>query len=113
MRILYLHQQYSAPAGSIGTRSHALAAALAAAGHDVTARLRGTYPGAESGLAGPFRNGRREGRSPAGFRIVQSAAAGGSAAPLLARAAAFARFAAATTPSPSAAGTESSPPPRR
>lgn len=97
MRILYLHQQYSAPAGSIGTRSHALAAALAAAGHDVTLAC-GTYPGAESGLAGPFRNGRREGRSPAGFRLVQFAAAGGNAAPLLARAAAFARFAAATTP---------------
>lgn len=97
MRLLYLHQPYSAPRGSVSTRAHAMAAALAAAGHEVTL-LCGGYAGADPGLSGPFRRGRREGASPEGFRVVQIASGGGNAAPLPARAAGFARFAAAATP---------------
>ena len=60
LRILYLHQHYSAPAGSTATRAHAMAAGLAARGHDVTLAC-GRYDGAETGLEGRFRLGRRQG----------------------------------------------------
>jgi glycosyltransferase involved in cell wall biosynthesis len=92
MRILYLHQPYSAPTGTVGTRAHAMAAALAAAGHEVTLAC-GTYAGADAGIAGPFRHGRREGRA-AGLRVVQFATGGGNAERLPVRALSFARFAA-------------------
>lgn len=96
MRILYLHQPYSAPSGAVATRAHAMASALAAAGHEVTLAC-GSYAGAETGLTGPFRLGRREGRVPGGFRVVEIAARGGNARPLPARALSFAGFAAAAS----------------
>ncbi|TCZ56757.1 glycosyltransferase family 4 protein [Roseicella aquatilis] len=92
MRILYLHQHFSTPAGATGTRSHAMARALAARGHAVTLAC-GRYDGAASGLSGPFRRGRREGAVD-GFRVVEYAIACGNAQPLPARARAFLRFAA-------------------
>jgi glycosyltransferase involved in cell wall biosynthesis len=94
MRILYLHQPYSAPSGAVSTRAHAMARALAEAGHEVTLACA-SYAGAETGLSGPFRFGRREGRVPGGFRVVEVAAPGGNARPLPARALSFAGFAAA------------------
>lgn len=96
MRILYLHQPYSAPSGAVSTRAHAMASALAAAGHEVTLACA-SYAGAETGLAGPFRFGRREGRVPGGFRVVEVAARGGNARSLPARALSFAGFAAAAS----------------
>ena len=36
MRILYIHQYFSTPAGSVGTRSYEFGKRLVAAGHDVT-----------------------------------------------------------------------------
>ena len=56
LRILYLHQHFSTPEGSTGTRSFHMAGALAAAGHDVTVAC-GRYQGAVSGLVGPFQGG--------------------------------------------------------
>lgn len=91
-RILYLHQHYSSPAGSTATRSHAFAAALAARGHDVTLAC-GRYDGAETGLPGPFRRGRRTGRA-AGFAVVEFDIPCGNAMGLAARSAAFLRYAA-------------------
>jgi glycosyltransferase involved in cell wall biosynthesis len=95
LRILYLHQHYSSPAGSTATRSHGLAQALAARGHAVTLAC-GRYDGAESGLDGPFRRGRREGRAGS-IRVVEFDIACSNAMGLPARAVAFLRYAAAAT----------------
>ncbi len=93
LRVLYLHQHFSTPAGSTGTRSFAMARALAARGHAVTVAC-GRYAGAESGLGGaPSRRGRREGRVGA-FRVVEFAIPCGNAQSFAARAGAFARYAA-------------------
>jgi len=96
LRILYLHQHYSGPAGSTATRSHAMAAALAARGHAVTLAC-GRYAGAETGLAGPFRHGLRRGRL-AGFELAEFDIPCGNAMGLAARSRAFLRFAARTAP---------------
>ncbi|WP_426954761.1 glycosyltransferase family 4 protein [Muricoccus radiodurans] len=95
MKILYLHQHYSGPGGATATRAHAMARALAARGHDVTLAC-GRYDGAETGLDGSFRHGRREGRV-AGFRVVEFDIPCGNAMRLPARAAAFLRYAARAT----------------
>jgi glycosyltransferase involved in cell wall biosynthesis len=95
MHILYLHQHFSTPAGSTATRSFAFARALVARGHRVTLAT-GRYQGAESGLAGPFRKGRREGRV-AGFQVVEWDIAYANPMGIAARSAAFLRYAAAAT----------------
>ena len=96
LRILYLHQHHSGPGGSTATRSDGLARALAAQGHAVTLAC-GRYDGAVSGLDGPFRRGRREGRL-GGVRVVEFDIPCGNAMPLRGRAGAFLRFAAHATP---------------
>ncbi|MFC0410087.1 glycosyltransferase family 4 protein [Roseomonas elaeocarpi] len=96
LRVLYLHQHYSGLDGATATRAHAMAAALAARGHAVTLAC-GRYAGAETGLRLPFRNGRRDGRSGAGFRVVQWDIPCGNAQGLAARAVAFGRFASRAT----------------
>jgi glycosyltransferase involved in cell wall biosynthesis len=93
VRILYLHQHHSGPGGSTATRSDAMARALAARGHRVTLAC-GRYEGADAGLDGPFRRGRRDG-VVGGVRLVQFDIACGNAMPLPGRARAFLRFAAA------------------
>jgi glycosyltransferase involved in cell wall biosynthesis len=95
MRILYLHQHHSGPGGSTATRSDGLSRALAAQGHAVTLAC-GRYEGAVSGLDGPFRRGRREGRVGA-VRVVEFDIPCGNAMGLRARAGAFLRFAARAT----------------
>ena len=95
LRVLYLHQHFSTPAGATGTRSFAMARALAARGHAVTVACGG-YAGADTGLDGPFRRGRREGRVGA-FRVVEFAIPCGNAQGFAARGLAFARYAARTT----------------
>lgn len=95
LRVLYLHQHFSTPAGATGTRSFAMARSLAARGHAVTVAC-GSYAGAETDLAGAFRQGRREGRV-ANFRVVEFAIPCGNAQGLPARGLAFARFAGRAT----------------
>ncbi|MBX6743640.1 MAG: glycosyltransferase WbuB, partial [Acetobacteraceae bacterium] len=95
LRILYLHQHFSTPEGATGTRSFALARALAARGHAVTLAC-GQYAGAATGLSGPFRRGRREGRVGP-VRVVEFAISCGNAQGLAARGAAFLRYAARAT----------------
>jgi glycosyltransferase involved in cell wall biosynthesis len=90
--VLYLHQHFSTPAGATGTRSFAMARALSARGHAVTVAC-GSYAGADTGLHGGFRRGRREGRVGA-FRVVEFAIPCGNAQGFAPRAAAFARYAA-------------------
>ena len=95
LRILYLHQHFSTPGGSTATRSHAMARALAQRGHRVTVAC-GQYAGADAGLDGPFRRGRREGVVN-GFRVVQFAVRYENAMGLAGRGWAFAHFAARAT----------------
>ncbi|MCS6892122.1 MAG: glycosyltransferase family 4 protein [Rhodovarius sp.] len=96
LSILYLHQHFSTPAGSTATRSYAMARALVQRGHAVTIAC-GQYAGADVGLSGPFRAGRREGRVQ-GIRIVQFAIPCANAQGLRARSLAFLRFVARCLP---------------
>lgn len=96
MRILYLHQHFSTPAGATATRSHAMARALAARGHAVTIAC-GSMDGAATGLEGPFRRGRRQGRVGP-VEVVEFAIPYGNAQGFGARLLTFLRFAAAAAP---------------
>ena len=60
MRILYIHQYFSTPKGSGGSRSFFFAKELIKAGHDVT-MLCLNDSRSNTGLTGRFRNGRRKG----------------------------------------------------
>lgn len=60
MKILYFHQHFSTPKGSVGSRSYEMARALTLAGHDVT-MVCGRFKGGQTGLSGDFKGGKREG----------------------------------------------------
>lgn len=60
MKILYLHQHFSTPAGCGGVRSYIMAKRLLEKGHEVT-MVCGRYSGAHTGLTQPFVAGRRRG----------------------------------------------------
>ncbi|OCH97560.1 glycosyltransferase WbuB [Legionella jamestowniensis] len=60
MKILYLHQHFSTPKGTTGTRSYEMARQLIRRGHEVT-MMCGSYHGAETGLSVTFVNGCRRG----------------------------------------------------
>lgn len=96
MRLLYIHQHFSTPDGTVGTRSHAFARAARAAGHQVT-MLCGGYQGGATGLSGPFRGGLRRGDVD-GIEVVEIAAPAGNAQTLARRARHFLRFALAAMP---------------
>jgi glycosyltransferase involved in cell wall biosynthesis len=61
MRVLYFHQHFSTPRGSVGIRSYEMARRLLARGHQVT-MVCGSYGGGETGLTQPFARGCRRGR---------------------------------------------------
>jgi glycosyltransferase involved in cell wall biosynthesis len=60
MKVLYFHQHFSTPRGSVGTRSYEMARRLVGRGHSVT-MVCGSYRGGETGLTGGFVSGRRRG----------------------------------------------------
>lgn len=60
MRVLYFHQHFSTPKGSVGIRSYEMARRLVARGHQVT-MVCGSYGGGETGIEQPFVKGRRRG----------------------------------------------------
>ena len=60
MKILYFHQHFSTPKGSVGSRSFEMALALTLAGHEVT-MVCGRFKGGQTGLSGPFKRGKRSG----------------------------------------------------
>lgn len=91
-RILYLHQHFSLPEGATATRAFAMSRALAAAGYRVTVAC-GAYDGARTGLDGPWRHGRRQGRVGA-VEVVEFAIRSGNAQGFVARSAGFLHFAA-------------------
>jgi glycosyltransferase involved in cell wall biosynthesis len=95
LKLLYLHQHYSLPAGSLPGRSHAFAAALAARGHDVML-LCGRHDGAEIGTDAVFRRGVRRAEI-AGYRVIQRDIPYANAMDARARGRAFLRYAAWAT----------------
>ena len=58
--VLYFHQHFTTPQGSTGTRSYSMAKRLLAKGHSVT-MVCGSFVGADTGLKGAFKKGRRRG----------------------------------------------------
>lgn len=60
MKILYFHQHFSTPKGSVGIRSYGMARKLIDRGHQVT-MVCGAYRGGETGLTTPFVGGKRRG----------------------------------------------------
>jgi len=60
MRVIYFHQHFSTPKGSVGIRSYEMARRLLTRGHKVT-MVCGSYGGGETGLTQPFFGGRRRG----------------------------------------------------
>jgi glycosyltransferase involved in cell wall biosynthesis len=60
MRVLYFHQHFSTPNGSVGIRSYEMARRLIHRGHQVTI-VCGSYGGGETGIEQPFVKGMRRG----------------------------------------------------
>jgi glycosyltransferase involved in cell wall biosynthesis len=60
MKVLYFHQHFVTPYGAGGIRSYAMARKLIERGHHVS-MVCGRIVGGNSGLSGPFLNGRRQG----------------------------------------------------
>lgn len=60
MKVIYFHQHFSTPKGSVGIRSYEMARRLLARGHKVT-MVCGSYGGGETGLTQSFVGGRRRG----------------------------------------------------
>jgi glycosyltransferase involved in cell wall biosynthesis len=60
VKVLYFHQHFSTPSGATGLRSYAMARRLIERRHEVTV-VCGSYHAADTGLRGPFVNGRRRG----------------------------------------------------
>lgn len=69
MRVLYFHQHFSTPRGSVGIRSYEMARCLLARGRQVT-MVCGSYGGGETGLGQPFVRGRRRGQAD-GIDIIE------------------------------------------
>lgn len=90
MRILYLHQHFSTPMGSTGTRSYEFAKRLVARGHSVTV-VCGSYGGGATGLEGPYIDGVRQGIIE-GFEVIEFHLPYSNADRFLRRTWIFARF---------------------
>lgn len=60
MRILYFHQHFNSPMGTVGIRSYQMSKALLQRGHSVV-MVCGSYDGGVTGLTTPFVSGRRRG----------------------------------------------------
>ena len=69
MRVLYFHQHFSTPKGSVGIRSYEFSKRLLKRGHEVTV-VCGTYLGGTTGLHGPFKNGMRVGHVE-GIKVIE------------------------------------------
>lgn len=91
MHILYFHQHFSTPRGATGIRSYEMARRLVRQGHEVT-MVCGSYGGGETGLTGPFTNGRRTGPVD-GIRVIEFDVAYSNSAGFLRRSWLFLQFA--------------------
>ena len=91
MKVLYFHQHFSTPSGSLGIRSYQMARQLIERGHEVT-MVCGSYGGGETGLSMPFAGGRRRG-TVEGIDIIEFDLAYSNSDSLFKRAGIFLRFA--------------------
>ncbi|WP_372741149.1 glycosyltransferase family 4 protein [Neptunomonas sp.] len=91
MRILYFHQHFSTPEGSVGIRSYEMARRLIFHGHQVT-MICGSYAGGQTGLEGAFISGKRSGKVD-GIDIIEFDLAYSNADGLVTRAITFLKFA--------------------
>jgi glycosyltransferase involved in cell wall biosynthesis len=91
MRVLYFHQHFSTPKGSVGIRSYEMARHLVTRGHRVT-MVCGSYSGGETGLNTPFVRGLRRGEVD-GIDVIELALAYANSDGFVKRAATFLRFA--------------------
>ena len=91
MKVLYFHQHFSTPKGSAGIRSYEMARRLVARGHQVT-MVCGSYGGGETGLAMPYKRGRRRGVVD-GIEIMEFDLAYSNSDGLVKRAMTFIKFA--------------------
>lgn len=91
MRVLYFHQHFSTPNGSVGIRSYEMARRLIARGHQVT-MVCGSYGGGETGIKDPFKNGKRRANVD-GINIVEFDLAYSNSDGFIKRALTFVKFA--------------------
>lgn len=91
MKILYFHQHFSSPKGTVGIRSYEMARRLVARGHQVT-MVCGSYGGGETGLGLPFIGGKRRGTVD-GIDIIEFDLAYSNSDGLVKRVMTFAKFA--------------------
>lgn len=91
MRVLYFHQHFSTPEGSVGTRSYHMARRFMAHGHQVT-MVCGSYAGAHTGLTSSFAYGRRRGMVD-GIDVIEFDLAHANSHGFLRRVAVFLAFA--------------------
>lgn len=91
MKVLYFHQHFSTPKGSVGIRSYEMARRLVAEGHQVT-MVCGSYGGGSTGLSGAFFSGRRTGMVD-GIEVIELDLAYANADGFLKRALSFIKFA--------------------
>lgn len=91
MKILYFHQHFSTPKGSVGIRSYEMARRLVHHGHVVT-MVCGSYGGGETGLNQPFTGGSRRGTID-GIEVVEFDLAYSNTDGFMKRAMTFVKFA--------------------
>jgi glycosyltransferase involved in cell wall biosynthesis len=91
MRVLYFHQYFSTPTGSVGTRSYEMARQLVARGHRVL-MVCGSAVRGNAGLSMPFAKGRRRGMVD-GIEVLEFDLAYSNHQGLLWRSLVFLRFA--------------------
>jgi len=95
MRVLYFHQHFSTPKGSVGIRSYEMAQRLIARGHQVT-MVCGSYGGGETGIEQPFVKGKRRDKVD-GIDIIEFDLAYSNSDGFIMRALTFAKFALRST----------------
>jgi len=95
MRVLYFHQHFSTPKGSVGIRSYEMAQQLIVRGHQVT-MVCGSYDGGETGIEQPFVKGERRDKVD-GIDIIEFDLAYSNSDGFIMRALTFAKFALRST----------------
>jgi glycosyltransferase involved in cell wall biosynthesis len=91
MHVLYFSQHFSTPQGSAGIRPYEMARRLIHHGHNVTI-VCGKFGGGETGLTGPFINGKRTGNVDS-IDIIEFDLSYSNADSLIKRSMLFAKFA--------------------
>ena len=70
MKVIYFHQHYTDPNGTVGIRSYAMSRALADQGHSVSI-ICGSYKGGDTGLHHSFKKGIRRGEVSNNIEVIE------------------------------------------